>query len=1115
MVLKRVGSIFIGLGMLLMAFSYAPPTADAAFGNVSTFIGQISAGDGGQALNAYFDFPEDMAVDSTGNFYLADTFDHSIRKIATNGVVSTFAGTGSVGLINGANASAEFFSPRGIAVGSNGAVYVADSGNNVIRKISGGTVSTLVSSGLNNPQGLAVYGSTLYISDSGNNAIKKVSTSGGSVSTVTTGVNDPRKLVVNAAGTTMYVADNGNHRVISVATSNGAVSVIAGNGTAGYAEGAGTSARFQNIWGLALNGTTLYVTDHDGFVTDRIRKINLSNNTTSLFASDQRQQTMIFPGALAIKNGYLYALMNGLGTIHQFLLTNSDTDAKFAGKERFQNKTGIDALIARPKDLVADPNGTFVFFSENNRIRKFNTSTGAVTHVIGDAVDNYREGTDYGALPMRFSGPEAITVNATGTRLYVADRWNNRIRGVNLETSPVSSYLVTGAGLINTNGSQNNGYQEGTKCSGVLTTGTSGCSYFKNPGGIVIDSSNAYLYVSDTGNNRIRKVRISDGYTWFIAGSGTAGFADGAGSGAKFNRPYGLAIDSSGRYLYVADTNNHRIRKIDLSTNTVSTILGTGVGGYLDAQASKAVLSFPEYVRVMSNGDVYFTEAGSGRIRTYDVSAGVTKLVAGPGKSGLVNGSASVAEFYNLKGFNVDLQNEKLYVADSWNDVIRQVDIAGDAPFTEPAPTLGGVSPTLVNPTWEQGFGLHVQVNGTNFRYGAETYFGDYKSDKTYVQSGTSLSVRLPLGPMAAGVYDITVINSDGQKITLERALTLTNTNGTTSGTYYPYSGKSEATVTNPYTVKVAPGFSFFAYDQAVRGGFDTDTGNVSGNSKDEIVVGTGVGLAPEVVIANDQGTVLKRFFAYFAFLRSGVRVTVCDVKGDAKEEIITAPGPGGGPHIRIFDGDGNEVLPSFFALDGKFRGGAYVACDDVNGDGKNEIIVTAGKGGGAQVTVHRPNGQIVANFFAYDRAFRNGIKVTTADIDGDGQAEILTGPEFGSPHIQTFKIRPGEVKRLNPGFYAFHPQYKGGVDVAGADIDGDGSDEIIVSVGENAEPLVKIYNKTGVIIRQQFFAYATNLLNGVNVSGGDVDGDGIDEVITTPRGGGGPNVRIIEVDKL
>ncbi|KKW00387.1 MAG: hypothetical protein UY34_C0029G0001, partial [Parcubacteria group bacterium GW2011_GWA2_48_9] len=82
-------------------------------------------------------------------------------------------------------------------------------------------------------------------------------------------------------------------------------------------------------------------------------------------------------------------------------------------------------------------------------------------------------------------------------------------------------------------------------------------------------------------------------------------------------------------------------------------------------------------------------------------------------------------------------------------------------------------------------------------------------------------------------------------------------------------------------------------------------------------------------------------------------------------------------------------------------------------------------------------------------------------------------------------------------------------------DIDGDGSDEIIVSVGENAEPLVKIYNKTGVIIRQQFFAYATNLLNGVNVSGGDVDGDGIDEVITTPRGGGGPNVRIIEVDKL
>lgn len=1099
------------LGVLLFGIH----ASRATFGDVTTLVGELYSGDGGQAVNAYFDFPEGMTTDTSGNFYLADTYNNVIRKIATNGIVSTFAGTGSTGLTNGSTSAAEFNLPREVAFDSAGNMYVADSGNNVIRKISGGTVSTLVSSGLINPQGLIVYGSTLYIADSGNNAIKTVSTSGGSVSTLTTNVSDPRKMVISVNGDQLYVADNGNHRVVSVSTSGGSVSVIAGSGVEGYEEGTGTSAMFENVWGLALDGNTLYVTDHDGFVTDRIRKINLTTKATSLFASDQYQQIIIYPGSLVVKDGYLYVLMTGLGSIHRFAVTDSDTEELFAGKERFHNVVGTHALIGRPKDLIPDPNSDFVYYSENNKIRKFDKNTGKVVHVIGDTVDNYREGTDYGSLPMRFSNPQSFTINSTGTRIYVADRWNNRIRGVNLEDSPVSAYLVSGAGLINTNGTQDNGYQEGTKCADRLTTGFTGCSYFKNPAGIVIHPNNAYLYVSDTGNNRIRKVRISDGQTWLVAGSGDAGFSDGVGARAQFNRPFGLAIDAAGEFLYVADSYNHRIRKIELATNNVTTIIGTGVNGYLDAQPGNAVLSIPEYVRVTASGDIYFTEGGSNRIRMLDVSAGVTKLIAGSGERGLINGAAATAEFASLKGFYVDEANEKLYVADSWNDVIRLVDITGEVPFTEPAPVVYTVSPTEVNPLWDEGFGLHVLVTGANFRYGAEAYFGDHQSEKVYVQSATQLSVRIPVGAMSAGWYDVTVRNSDAQEATLEHAFNLTEYDGSVVEAYYEYSDKNPETITIPYTIDVAPGNSLFAFDESIRGGFIPQTGDVLGDSKEEIIVGTSDGLAPQVVVMDQEGNILSTFFAYFDFLRSGVRPTACDLKGDGKKEIVMAPGPGGAPHIRIFDGSGNEVLPSFFALDGKFKGGAYVACDDVNGDGEDEIIVTAGRGGGAQVTVHEANGRIIANFFAYDRNFRNGIKVTTADIDGDGQAEILTGPEFGSPHIQAFQLRPGEVKQLNPGFYAFDPHYKGGVDVAGADIDGDGSEEILVSVGIDAEPLVRVFNKSGTVIITEFYAFATNFLSGVNITGGDVDGDGIDEVMAAPRGGGGPNVRVIEVDQL
>ncbi len=1114
--LLAVVSVAFGLSALFFIIS----PADAAYGDVTTYSGSISGGDGGHKLNAFFDFPEDITRDSSGNFYIADTYNNVIRKISSGGTVSTLAGTGSYGSTDGASTVAEFALPRGIDVGSDGTVYVADTGNSRIRKITAsGTVSTLVSSGLSSPYGVTVYGSTLYIADSGNNALKSVSTSGGTVTTVTSSLSDPRRMDVATDGSVLYIADNGNHRIVSVNTTTGVVNVIAGSGNSGYVEGTGTAAQFENVMGVALDGNYLYVSDHDAWTVDRIRKINLTTKATTLIYQDTRQNELIYPSGLEIAGDYVYAVNAGMGTIHRFNKNDGDDNSSFAGSDRFGNVNGSldDALFGRPYDMTLADDGDTLYIADNNKIRKIDITTGTVSHVIGSSVDNYRgEGTDYDTLPIRFSTIQSITVNSAGTRLYVTDRWNNRIRGVNLTANPIRTFLVSGAGLINTRGFDDNGYQEGTRCDeDVQTTGVSGCSYFRSPSGIVIDPTNTYLYVSDTGNNRIRKVRISDGQTWLIAGSGEAGYLNAAGSAAKFDRPSGIAIDASGSNLYVTDTNNHVIRKIDLASNNVSTLVGRGTAGYREAIGTDAVLSYPGYLKMGAEGQLYFSEAGSFRVRVVDTSTKLTKLVAGGGTRGYTDGVQDAAAFNNLSGLTPNGDGTVLYVADTWNDLIRRIDIEGDAPYEYSSPTVTSVSPSPVNPAWDKGAGLHVKVEGTNF-INLRTYFADLEAEVTYVQSDTSLSVRLPLSQMNPGWYDVTVISLDGRQATLERSLGITDADGNVPDAYYEYSGKTDDTITGPSTSEppVAEGTSFFAYSSSLRGGYHTGAGNIFGSNDEEIIVGSGDGMAPQVRIFDSSGIVKSQFFAYDSSLRNGVIVSACDVNGDGYDEVVTAQGSGGWPLVRIFDGYGNIINEGFNVLDGKFLGGVNLSCGDTNGDGIFEIVVAAQSGGGPHVLVYNIEGRILTNFMAYDPYFRGGINVTTADVDGDGKDEIITGPQLGAPHVQFFQIRTNELKRLSPGFYAFGRDYRGGVSVAGVDTDGDGTKELLVGVGADATPLVRVYNIREELLKE-FFVYTTSFLGGVNLAGGDVDGDGADELLTIPRSDGGPNVRVINVDEV
>jgi hypothetical protein len=203
-----------------------------------------------------------------------------------------------------------------------------------------------------------------------------------------------------------------------------------------------------------------------------------------------------------------------------------------------------------------------------------------------------------------------------------------------------------------------------------------------------------------------------------------------------------------------------------------------------------------------------------------------------------------------------------------------------------------------------------------------------------------------------------------------------------------------------------------------------------------------------------------------------------------------------------------NNLKNNFLAFGENFSGGADVAAGDIDGDGVDEIITGAGFGGGPHVRIFNRSGGLVGQFFAYAPHFRGGVNVAAGDIDGDGVDEIITGAGFGGgPQVRVFRKR-GE---LVTQFFGFSEHFRGGVNVATADINGGAAydkDEIVIAPGAGGGPQVRIFNNHAQLI-DQFFAYDKNFKGGVDLGGGDINKDGVDEIITGAGAGGGPHVRI------
>ncbi len=271
-----------------------------------------------------------------------------------------------------------------------------------------------------------------------------------------------------------------------------------------------------------------------------------------------------------------------------------------------------------------------------------------------------------------------------------------------------------------------------------------------------------------------------------------------------------------------------------------------------------------------------------------------------------------------------------------------------------------------------------------------------------------------------------------------------------------------------------------------------------------QIVTGAGAGSGPQVHVFGSDSAKLSSFFAYDKRLRTGVNVAAGDLNGDGNTEIVTAPAGNGGPHIKVFDKNGN-LLSSFMAFPAGFKGGVSVAVGDVNGDGRADIIVAPASNGGPQVKIFDANTRLLSTFMAYDPSWRMGLHLGTVDTEGDGKARILVSPAAGfAPQVKMFD----ENTNLVSTFFAFPSTLRCGAYPAGGDVNADGKQEIVVGAGEGCGPQVRIFDANAQL-RGSFFAFSDRFRTGVHVAVGDLNNDGSTEIVAAPGMNGGPQVRV------
>ena len=617
-------------------------------GTITTIAGNGIAGfsgDGGPALESSLNFPAGLVFDKE-NLYVADRNNHRIRKIDSKGIISTVAGTGIPECCNdnGLAVEAHLYFPSDIDVDTEGNLYISDRSNNRIRKVnSDGIIITIAGLGkpgyggdfgpadkalLKYPFGISLDNKgNFYIADRGNNRVRKIDQRGIITTIAGDGTHSfggdygpanqsslafPTDVTVDSLGT-VYIADRNNNRVRKI-DRLGVITTLMGLSQTEFNGDNEISAEttLHLPFALALNGEDrLLVVDRNHF---RVREVRLQSNQvetvagngTFLFRGDGGPgggATLEAPSGIAVdsKGNVLFAdrlhqrirRVGGNGIIETVIGNGKQ------GNEG-NGRPGIEATLHLPEVLVMDREDNIYLTQRSGNawiIRKSNAE-GIITHFAG----NGRQGNtgDGGpAIEASFHTISDIAADGSGN-IFIADSINRNIRKIDKQ------------GIIST----------------IAEASLEALGTEVHPNGIVVDKAGS-IFFSDSGSSKVYKIDTSGAIT-LIAGTGDFGDHGDGGPAleAGLRSPGGLAIGPDG-FLYIAEQTTHRIRKVD-SSGIITGYVGTGKFGYSGdgGPAIEANIKNPFRMDFDREGNLYFSDRDNNRIRKVDTS-GVITTIAG------------------------------------------------------------------------------------------------------------------------------------------------------------------------------------------------------------------------------------------------------------------------------------------------------------------------------------------------------------------------------------------------------------------------------------------------------------------------------------------------------
>lgn len=694
----------------------------------------------GAGSAARFGTPRGLAIDAAGNILVADVLNATVRVISPAGVVTTLAGRAhNTSHTDGARSTAAFYNPFGIAVDRWGNVYVSDSYDHTIRKITtGGVVTTLAGQPLSQgssdgtgsearfkePSGLAVDAAgNLYVADRGNHTIRKV-TPAGVVTTVaglaaTSGSNDgvgsearfklPYALAVDASGI-LYVADTWNFTVRKIVQSGkggtgpGVVTTVAGAaGVEGSQDGTGTEARFGLTEGIAIDGSgNIYVSSKDAIrrIAPDMVVTTFAGTSGVVGAADGTGSNARFfaPGAMVTDAAGNVYVGDGLNrTVRK--ITPAAEVTTLAGKSTERGSAdgpGLSARFSSPSGVGVGAGGNVYVADRTNRTIRMIEPGGQVSTLAGQAgVSGTADGQGSSA---RFTSPVAVAVDGN-ENVFVADQC--RLRKIS-----AGGNVTTLAGKLN---------------SCVSSDGTGTGASFSPLSGVTVDGDGV-VYVTE--NSTIRKVTAGGVVTTLAGQAGVAGAADGTGSAARFHELHSIAVDAAGN-LYVADKFNSAIRRVTAAGQVTTPFGQLDSVGSSDGVGNAARFSYPEGVFVQANGDILVADTHYATIRR--IREGVVSTLGGTATIvGATDGIGPQACFNSPTAIGADSAGN-VYIADLQNESIRigSPALADAATIDDPAGPAGSIRQLDTTPqtatSWEwslirRPFGSTAELSSTTIR---------------------------------------------------------------------------------------------------------------------------------------------------------------------------------------------------------------------------------------------------------------------------------------------------------------------------------------------------------------------------------------------------------------